>query len=103
MTLLCSRDDGDVTSYFEDSSEIWLAGLQTTVVDLGQRLFRDSFTSADAGSRPSARNGGDSIIPTFPLALLVEELEEVAALMVLNADSVGQSGSCYSERAWVAK
>lgn len=92
-------------SYFEDSPSSWLKDLQIMIVDLGSHLTRSSSTvwstgGVEGSSLKSSRGSG--IPPSFPVALLIEELEEIGTLLRIVLET-GETGTYYVERAWVAK
>lgn len=98
--------DEDGAVCFEDTPVNWLHDLQSAVVDLGGRLCRDGFAAMDEPGANGFSNGTrrNYSLPAFPLAFIVEELEEIASLLLaIVVRRFSDENIIFIERGWVAK
>ena len=94
-----------------EQSEAWLPGLQAQVVQLAQQLTSQS-GSAQSGRGAAVSGSPSTPLSAFPSALVLEELEELAATLSVCAAGEDEEGAAATEskqgagrveRGWTAR
>jgi hypothetical protein len=93
-----------------EQAEAWLPGLQAQVVQLAQQLTAQG-SGAPAGRGAAVSGSPSSPVGAFPSALVLEELEELAATLSVcaaaeedgSAATESKQGAAPTERGWTAR